>query len=190
MSKKKKITIAIILAVIVLVGGWWFENKIKGKDAGPDVEPYFICPDGSQHGPGIPKEGVEKWCKKHGYTTLEKITITTNKKRYVQGEIVKIAIQNKGSKNKCISPREYEVEVQKGGEWKVIKQIWCPCGALCNLAPCRNLPPGEKINLEWYQKESWCKNSKTISQQVNKGTYRIKIQINGSEVYSDQFQIK
>lgn len=28
-------------------------------------EPYFTCPDGSHHGPGIPNEGIEEWCREN-----------------------------------------------------------------------------------------------------------------------------
>ena len=55
--------IVMVAAVLVFTSG--------GKISPPKVEKYFVCPDGSQHGPGMPSEGTQEWCRENGFIAEE-----------------------------------------------------------------------------------------------------------------------
>src|SRR4030042_5640951 len=65
----KKLIFGALTILILSVGGFSTWKLLVGKSdsLGPEAHSYFICPDGSQHGPGVPGEGVQEWCKRYGF---------------------------------------------------------------------------------------------------------------------------
>jgi len=56
----------------------WFINPLLLTSqiiAAPQIEPhrYFVCPDGSHHGPGLPSEGTAIWCEKNHHSVPDQI---------------------------------------------------------------------------------------------------------------------
>jgi hypothetical protein len=119
----------------------------------------------------------------------ENLIISTDKTEYEQGETVEIVLENNGGKEECIGSI-WEIERFEEEKWIKIKRLWCPCGAICNIQYCDKLPPGEKIEHQWSQKENWCDGSLTVSQQVLAGTYRIRVQVSTKTIYSKEFAIR
>lgn len=76
--KNKKIFYRALTILILLIVGSFVWKLLTDKPGPIKSEPhsYFICPDGSQHGPGVPGEGVQEWCKKYGFVISEGNTAT------------------------------------------------------------------------------------------------------------------
>lgn len=73
MMINKKLIFGAVTILILLIAGFATWKLLIDKPDYPRPEPhsYFICPDGSQHGPGIPGEGVQEWCEKNGFVISE-----------------------------------------------------------------------------------------------------------------------
>ena len=79
MTNKKLILGALTILIILVVGfAAWKMSVDKPDSPRPETHSYFICPDGSQHGPGIPGEVVQEWCEKNGFVIMEENTTTSN----------------------------------------------------------------------------------------------------------------
>jgi len=73
----KRVIIAAIIVVVVGATGIialqrfqsspWGASPESAAPSGFVPEQYFICPDGSSHGPGVPTESIASWCKKNGF---------------------------------------------------------------------------------------------------------------------------
>ena len=63
---KKRLLLLIVLVTFGALTAFFLIRKKETADS-KEVEQYFVCPDGSHHGPGIPSEGVEAWCRSKGY---------------------------------------------------------------------------------------------------------------------------
>ncbi len=133
--------------------------------------------------------------------SVGEVTITTDKAEYEQGERVKITIRNDLNKEKWIFSPFYTVERFNNGNLIEIKKVDCPCEVACKIAAYFVLQPYGTTEYQWDQKETWCSDqtriSKTISNQVPFGKYRIRSEISDPNeytskqiIYSNEFAIK
>lgn len=128
-------------------------------------------------------------------TEKEEVTITTDKKKYKQGETVKITIRNNTAEEKRIIRTFPYIERFNGEKWIEIEIEICPCETGCPLMPLYyNLSPHEIFEKEWDQKETWCEGRKLVSRQVPIGKYRFKHYIvekeGEKEIFSNEFLIQ
>ncbi len=68
--------ITIILLVFVLIFEIYLTIRgfslASSQNKGRTSDQFFVCPDGSRHGPGVPNEGVQEWCTNQGYIPNER----------------------------------------------------------------------------------------------------------------------
>ena len=125
----------------------------------------------------------------------EEVTITTDKTKYEQGEIVKIIVKNNTEKEKDLMDSFPFVERFENGKWIEIKNEICPCETCPPMYLFYNLAPNEIIRTEWNQKEEWCENKKLVSKEVSPGRYRFKNEVSDVEkgewetIFSNEFII-
>ena len=143
-------------------------------------------------------------CEKVKEKLVEEVIITTDKTEYEIGEEVKITIENNSDKEQKIGYPDYFIERFKNDNWVEVRQVRCPCGALCDMVGYSFIKPKDKLEFEWDQQESWCSSgsgdwslSEEISNQVQSGKYRIrsiKVDLNNADdkqtIYSNESTIK
>ena len=143
-------------------------------------------------------------CEKVKEELVEEVSITTDKMEYEIGEEIKITIENNSNKEQKIGYPDYFIERFKNDNWVEVRQVQCPCGALCDMVGYSFIKPKNKLEFEWDQQESWCSSgsgdwslSEEISNQVQSGKYRIKsikVDLNNADdkqtIYSNEFTIK
>jgi hypothetical protein len=116
---------------------------------------------------------------------IPRISITTDKTEYKMGESIKIQIHNESIIPQTTSPLQYEKLVN--GDWKTVKQIFCPCGALCELGLGISLKAKSVQDFIWNQKEEYCSDKESgnniISTQVPSGKYRVTTTIYGTSFF-------
>jgi len=136
----------------------------------------------------------------------EQVIITTDKRKYEQGETVKITLRNKADERLLVYYPFYTVERFEQGNWVPLRRVLCPCGVFCRIPPFLEIQAKDEIEEEWNQEESWCKegmpavSEATVSRQVSAGRYRIKSEIIWPEqtwegrdrktIYSNEFTIQ
>ena len=65
------VSLIIIFAAAAIVGIYFYQiRNIAVDDRIFQPEKYYVCLDGSQHGPGVPQEGVVKWCAQNGHGVI------------------------------------------------------------------------------------------------------------------------
>ena len=103
----------------------------------------------------------------------------------IEGESISFTIKNTTTESVYIyQPRRLHIEKFNNSSWENLRILPCPCDAPCN-APTEKeeLTAGESFNLSWNKEESWCGKERinnvrnTVQQLVEKGTYRIVINI-------------
>ncbi|MEA1962886.1 MAG: hypothetical protein U9M94_01455 [Patescibacteria group bacterium] len=144
-------------------------------------------------------------CEKVKIEAVEEVVITTDKMEYEIGETVEITMKSNTNKEMAICDPFYVIEKFDNGKWIEIKKILCPCGFRCTLVPYFILQSHKPREYSWYQTETWCDDSKKISEmisdQVPTGEYRVKsllsdaksakiCLVNSKTIYSNGFTIK
>ena len=111
-----------------------------------------------------------------------KVTITTDKTEYRQGEKVKIIIKNNTDKKIFTWISGYcslGFQKYKDGKWKTIEGAFyprcCPCGTVCEPRDCIYMAPGETSEKEWDQIIDWCEESKKKMEDAL-GKYRFTLE--------------
>ena len=177
------------------------EAKIFG---GEKIDPNVMC--------SIPAVEFDKYvckcangkCEKVKEESIKEVIITTDKMEYGQGEMVEIAVKSNVDKEMMICSPFYIIERFNNEEWIKVKRVACPCegNIMCRIATYFILQSDDLKEFSWDQIESWCsgpiRNSKTISNQVPVGKYRVKslvsdtkdCGINSKNIYSNEFTIK
>lgn len=146
-----------------------------------------------------------KWCEPAKIDVpdvTEKISVTTDKLEYQQGETVKFVIKNDSltSEQKIYFP-EPNIERYEDGNWKPVKTLACPCNApYCyddENKRVTTVKAKDRKEYQWNQAESYCSdnlawyNRREISKQVESGRYRFRIkQMDYGFVLSNEFIIK
>jgi len=103
----------------------------------------------------------------------------------IEGESISFTIKNTTTESVYIyQPQRLHIEKLNNGSWEKLRILLCPCDAPCN-APTEKeeLTAGESFNLSWNKEESWCGKERinnvrnTVRRSVEKGNYRIRINI-------------
>ena len=103
----------------------------------------------------------------------------------IEGENISFIIKNTTMESVYIyQPEKLHIEKFNNNSWEKLRILPCPCDAPCN-APTEKeeLAAGESFNLSWNKEESWCGKERinnvrnTVRQSVEKGNYRIRINI-------------
>ncbi len=126
-----------------------------------------------------------------------RISVTTSKLEYKQGEMVELIIKNSFDKEQKIYFSDIEKfnHLKLENNWEPIKQVWCPCQSHCYEEKVSIIIKAEsQSKYEWDQTESWCTNNpawynrQEISNQVESGKYRFKIEVDEvGTIYSNEF---
>ncbi len=129
------------------------------------------------------------------------VIISTDKKEYKKGQIVKITIRNNTKSAMYNAHGDYIDHIEKYydfyKDWGSIRNDQlCGAGPFPSPAPVYiKIKPGKFIKQEWDQKESWCEGNITKYEQASTGKYRVRGEVreeNGENVitiYSDEFLI-
>jgi hypothetical protein len=105
--------------------------------------------------------------------------------KYKEGSDVVFIVENTSDTSVYIlQPSRLQIQRMLDSAWYDIRIQHCPCGAPCAPPRYVELKPYQQMDLNWNQKESWCKggnlpgNDKTA--YVPRGTYRFVLRINDS----------
>lgn len=150
--------------------------------------------------------GAMAGCKKANKTTEKPVTVKSTwevevKKTYTTEEKVIIKFKNIAEKEIIVyDPLIVRVEQKVAGEetqWKVMRWLYCPCGASCPPPPNQlGITQGQVKTFVWNKEEKWCKGGmKTEKLKAPKGTYRLRMRYknpktNEREVYYQEFNIE
>jgi len=99
---------------VLIVGFVTWKFLIEKPDYLRPSHSYYNCPDGTQHGPGVPAggvQGIQEWCEKYGFVISEN-------DEYKNGEVITISgyIISGGDttpKGLLDTPRRFVYSVQK-----------------------------------------------------------------------------
>lgn len=145
---------------------------------------------------------------KTNHTTNKVVTVKSIwqvdvKASYAANEKVTIRFKNIGEKEATIyDPLIIRVEQKlangtDGKNWKIMRWLYCPCGASCPPPPARvNIAKNQSKTFVWDKLEKWCDHRmKTQQQKATKGTYRLRLkyqnpQTNAQEIYYQEFNIE
>lgn len=115
-------------------------------------------------------------------------------KSYKQGAKINITATYKGDNSTNLyNPMILVIEKKQADQnWVQMRTLYCPCNESCPAPPEQmSIAQNESKTFSWNQQEEWCERQadntkKNISQQVEKGTYRLVMQYGMDNVQISQ----
>jgi len=132
-------------------------------------------------------------CWPHAAFAQVRVKVSTDKNTYARGSIVGINIVNTGNDPFTVFYPFFFVE-QLGRDartWSPVENDICACAekVSCNVPGPAVLEPGQSHPTFWYQMIVDCA-SRNLKVPVDRGKFRVGVDLSGQRFVSDEFQIE